>query len=438
MTKRPLAAIVGGLVTLAFFRSSPAQEPIALVVAAKVVKQELTAKRTSAGSVSALRESIIGSAVDGRVVEFPVNEGDRVQKGDVLCQLRTEALVIELARAQAQRELQKQILAELNNGSRPEEIAHTKALMLAAKSLAESSQSKLERLRTLIVRQANAVTVDELRDVEATAINTQQLFEAARAQSEMMALGPRQERILQAAANVAVADETVREIQDRLEQHTIRAPFDGYIVEENAELGQWIAQGAPVVRLIETDVVEVDALVLETQVAYLAVGDPAVVELRALPDESFQGAVSSIVPFADPLTRQFPVKIRLENRDVNGTPLLKPGMFAQITLPAGRKQEALFVPKDALFLNGNERTLFVIESFQTETSRGKVQALSVETGISLGSLIAINSPLPADALVVVEGNERIRTGQEVQVTRVDQLAAPAPPATEGESAAGLP
>ena len=96
--------------------------PAALVAVSPVVEREVTAGQTFVGTVMPLRKSIVGSAVDGRVIEYPLNEGDRVQKGQVLAHLLTDTVKLQLAAAEAELDLRKQQLAELKNGTRPEEI----------------------------------------------------------------------------------------------------------------------------------------------------------------------------------------------------------------------------------------------------------------------------------------------------------------------------
>lgn len=403
------------LVSAVAVRPTLAQEKAALVTVAPVVNREISSLRTFVGNIAPLRVSTIGSAIDGRVIEFLVNEGERVEAEQPLCRLRTDTLRIELARAKAQLDLSKQELAELQNGSRPEEIAHAKAVMLGAQALRDSVRSKLKRLQALIGIQRSAVTQDELRDAESAAENAEQVYEAAKAQMTMAESGPRREQILQAQARVDIADQTVKEFEDRLEKHTIRAPFGGYVVQEFTEVGQWIAQAEPVVMMVELDQVEIGALVLENYMTHLEVGAPASVEIPALPGKSFEGTVSLIVPFADPQTRQFPVKIRLRNENVAGTPVLKPGMFARVTLPAGEQIQATLIPKDALFINGTRKSVFVIETSSNKDSHGTARQVDVQTGASVKDLIEVRSGLQPGELVAVVGNERLQPGQSVQI-----------------------
>ena len=129
--------------------AQPPGAPAPAVVVAPVVERSVAATQTFVGTVQPLRRATIGSAVDGRVVEFPINEGERVEAGQKLAQLLTDTITLELATAQAELELRRQRLIELRNGSRPEEIEQARARMAAAEArsaFADARRDRVERI----------------------------------------------------------------------------------------------------------------------------------------------------------------------------------------------------------------------------------------------------------------------------------------------------
>src|SRR5262245_37819785 len=92
-----------------------AKPPPSPVEVAKVEQRRVAAGQTFVGTVHPLKRSAVGSAVDGRVVEFPINQGDRVKKGEPLCQLLTETINLQIASAQADLDLKSWELKELEN-----------------------------------------------------------------------------------------------------------------------------------------------------------------------------------------------------------------------------------------------------------------------------------------------------------------------------------
>src|SRR3990170_1161575 len=103
--------------TLLAAQHALAQPPgLPAVIVSPVVEREITAGQTFVGTVMPLKKAIVGSAVDGRVVEFPLDEGDRVEEGQTLAQLLTDTIKLEVETAEAELQLRQQQLAELENG----------------------------------------------------------------------------------------------------------------------------------------------------------------------------------------------------------------------------------------------------------------------------------------------------------------------------------
>jgi HlyD family secretion protein len=393
-----------------------AQQPAAPVVVATVIEQEIIADQTFVGTVTPMRKSVVGSAVDGRVIEFPAKRGTWVTQDQPLAQLLTNTLEIELAGAKAELLLRQEELDELKNGSLPEEIAQAKAKMLGAEAQSKYTEAKYQRTLTLF-QQGRSVSQEELDQANAAAVAADQNYIAAQAALELAVQGPRKEKIAQAEARLLVQQETVNHIEDRLKKYTIRAPFDGYVTAEFTEVGEWIASAAKVAEVIELDPVEIEVFVPENYIVNARNGMPAQVTLGAVPGQFLAGEIAQIVPQADVRSRTFPVRIRLSNPRRDGEHLLKAGMLARVTLPVGGKATGLLVPKDALILGGPKPSVFVVTA-DPQTKQATVRMVPVDVGLAYGSLIHITGPLAAGNQVVVEGNERLRPGQPVQVVRV--------------------
>ncbi|MGE0378804.1 MAG: biotin/lipoyl-binding protein, partial [Planctomycetaceae bacterium] len=97
--------------------AAPAEQPPSPVKVSAVVQREVETFQSGVGTVQPVRRSIVGSAVDGRVIAFPVENGDRVSAGDMLAQLRTETLEWQMAASKAELRHREQDLAELKNGT---------------------------------------------------------------------------------------------------------------------------------------------------------------------------------------------------------------------------------------------------------------------------------------------------------------------------------
>jgi len=163
------------------------------------------------------------------------------------------------------------------------------------------------------------------------------------------------------------------------------------------------------------------------------------VEIEALPGRVFTGQVVLIVPQADVRSRSFPVKVRLANEPAGGDSsqtgmLIEPGMFARVTLPVGQRDSVTMVPLDALVLGEDKPVVWVITEDPAAPNQGTAAPLPVELGVSYDDLIEVRGPLEPGQLVVVEGNERIRPGQQLAITKRSRPAAARSPNSQAASA----
>ncbi len=391
---------------LALQVNAQGQRPASVVVA-EVQEESLTPVQEFVGTVIPSRRSVIGSAVDGRVIEYQVDAGQKVDKEQPLAQLRTGTIEIEIKGARAELRLRDAELAELKEGARPEERAQGEARLAAAKALAAYAKARLERTRQMATT-GGLVSAEELD----LAVSQYQSAEQRRIEAEeslgLILAGTRAEQIDQAIAKQETQQEMVALLEDRLKKYTIRAPFNGYIVKEYTEAGAWVRQGDPIAEIIDIDPVEIEVNVPESSAVHLRQGTKIRIHVDALPEQVFEGELSRVVPDADPRTRTFPVKIRVPNAPEDETNLLRPGMLARAELPSGRQIKGLSIPKDAVVFGGPQPTVFVVSDNTARPVNVQIQVASAQNVIVLGELRVGDK-------VVTRGNERLRPGQAVTI-----------------------
>ena len=398
----------------------PTTPPPAPVRIAEVVKQDLVPKHTLIGSVRASRRSVVGSAVAGRVTAVRIEDGDAVSaqtdesaaNTGILVTLNTETIDSDIKAAQAEfRRLQEQ-LNELKTGSRPEEITRAKAEYDAAHAARDAAATRFARIEKL--NEAGVSTADDFEAAKSISRAAEQRLKAAKADLELIEAGPRKEQIEQAAASVEKQSQILARLNVQRGWHTIRAPFDGFVVKRMTEVGQWVAQGDPIVEIMALDPIDVVVHAPESLVGALRPGDLVPVKVHALPDdeEELSGTIAGIVDSADQRARTFPVRVRVDNPQRAGGFLLRDGMQAQAVI-SGRRRSVLMIPKDALILGGRLPVVMVAD--MTSKSEGVAVRVEVETGIAHGELIEVTGQLSAGQSVIVDGNERLQPGQLVRV-----------------------
>jgi multidrug efflux pump subunit AcrA (membrane-fusion protein) len=397
-----------------------AQQGPASVVVADVLRFDVSARQSFVGNVVANRRVIVGSAVDGRVLDSPIKAGQPIATRDTLALVRTVTIEIEIEAAKAELELRVAELEELQNGSRPEEIQLAEASLEAAGALRDYAKTKFSRAERLIAS-GSGISQDEFEEARSEYLRAVAMVAEASSQLELVRQGPRPEKIRQAAARVEVQKQVIAGLEDRLDKYTVRAPFDGFVITEMTQAGAWLTQGQAVAEIVEIDPIEIELFVPESNIGFVRKGLQVVVRVDALPGRDFPGEVVQIVPFADPRARTFPVKVRVPNpAEEAGHPLL-PGMLAQVRLPTSLARESLMVPKDALQLGGEQPVVMKVAD-------GKAVSVAVVVGPSLGNLIAVepagDAVLDEGDLVVVRGNERLRNDQAVVIASQISIAPP--------------
>jgi RND family efflux transporter MFP subunit len=416
----PLPTVVPAIVAAVFWASGAGAaggpgEPVP-VVAARVTTVPMVAGQPFVGTVVPARTSDVGSAVDGRLIELPILDGQRVAAGEPIAQLLRGLLEIEREGAVAELDRRRQVLAELEAGARPEEIDQARALVAGFEARRTYARSRLARLGRLV--EQGTSTMDELQDAQTELQSIEAQLRGSRAALALVEAGPRREQVAQAAAAAQVQEAAEERIDDQLAKHTIRAPFDGWVVERFTETGQWLARGGLVARIAELESVEVEAQVPEAAVGSVVQGADVRLEFDAAPRRTWVGTVARIIPQADVLSRSFPVRIAVRNDVVDGAPILKGGMLARAWLPVGSPGSATVVPKDALVLGGTQPVVYVIDPSPgaTAAATGTVRPVAVALGAAVEGNVEVRDGLEPGSLVVIRGNERLRPGVAVAFT----------------------
>ena len=380
---------------------------------------DLAGGQSFVGTVVPARTSDVGSAVDGRLVEFPIADGQHVAEGEPIAGLLRGLLEIERRGAEAELERRRQELAKLEAGARPEEIDQARALVAGFEARLAYAKSRLARLGRLAERGTS--TVDEFQDAQTELQAIEAQLAGSRAALALTEAGPRQEEIAQAAAAVAAQEAEVDRIDDQLAKHTIRAPFAGWVVERFTEKGQWLSRGGLVARIAELERVKIIAQVPEMSVRFLKPGADVRLEFDAAPEQTWVGEITRVVPQADVLSRSFPVEIMLDNRVADGQPVLQGGMLARAWLPVGRTGSATVVPKDAVVLGGARPVVYVIDAAPAAAgaaanpagASGIVRPVEVSLGLAVEGSVEVRGGIEPGQLVVTRGNERLRPGMAV-------------------------
>ena len=392
-----------------------AQMPVTKVVVVEARSTEAPSTITVVGTVEPIRRSRISSEIAGRVEDMPGREGDRTEKGGIICQLSDTIFRLRFEEEQAELQTLTARHQELLAGTRKEELARLKALLDEASARFDRWKFEMDRVEELYAdRESND---KEFFDTKAEYLAADRRRIAAQAAYDLGVEGPRKETILQAASALKKQQAIARRAEDELQKTTIRAPFSGYIVGRYVETGEWLAVGDSVVEIVDLSSILVRVHVPESALAFLKVDEPVRTRIDAL-DRSFDGRIKHIMRQADPNARTFPVDIEVDN----AVGEIAAGMFARATVPAAKKMSVVAVPKDAIV----ERDGVVYLARLTRDHKGGTAGVltPVTLGADMGEWVAITSGnVKSGAKVLTRGTERMLPFP-TSVDVVDELGNP--------------
>ncbi len=288
----------------------------------------------SKGYVVPAHQILVSPKVPGMITMLRIEEGQRVQKDDVLAQLETTDYDADFNRAKAAVASAEQRLLELEHGSRKEEIAQAQAELQEAEALRNQLAAELQRITLL--HKSGVSTQSEYDLAEANFKTNDRRVERLRKGYDLMVIGPREERIAVARADLDIAKADLAKAQWRLDNTTIRAPVSGTILVKNAEEGNVVN---PLVQhgtysfceMADLSDLEIELKIQERDVAKIFKGQKCKIRAEAWPDRVYDGYVSRLMPIADRSQGAVPVRVKVKVPPQEEGAYLKPEMGAVVS-----------------------------------------------------------------------------------------------------------
>jgi HlyD family secretion protein len=289
------------------------------------------------GTVEAMAADL-GFNAPGRLAEVTVREGDLVVRGQELARLDAAELEARARSARAQATAARAALAELEAGSRREEVSQGQSAVRAAARRLEDADRDLVRARRLY--EGGAISREALDRAETGRELAEAAVEQARDQLGVLESGARPERIAAQRATLESAEAMAQQAEVALENAVIRAPFDGRVTLRHREPGESVQPGLPVLTVMNPSDRWVRIYVPETRLGAIAIGQRAAITADTFRGKEYAGRVAFVASSAEftprnVQTREERVKlvyaVRVEVTDDPGFEL-KPGMPADVRL----------------------------------------------------------------------------------------------------------
>jgi HlyD family secretion protein len=287
---------------------------------------------TLSGNIEA-HESLVSFKVQGRIIELPIEEGQWVEPGTLLARLDNDDYRQRVRIDEATTRVRQSNLDLVLAGTREQELKASEQTMLDAK--ADLQEKKLDYDRAQRLFSKDEVSAQD-RDLAETALKrAQATFEAAEQRYSEAVEGSRKEDIAIARANLKEAHANLGMSRVNLDYTILRAPAAGVITVREAELGEVVVPGTPVVTLADLDHIWLRAYVAETDLGRIRWGQEANVTTDTYPGKQYYGRISfissnaeftpkSVQTYKERVTLVYRIKIDVDNPNHE----LKPGMPA--------------------------------------------------------------------------------------------------------------
>jgi len=332
----------------------------------------------ASGYVVPQRKAAVAAKVTGRIIALYVEEGNRIKKDQIIARLEADDVAAQRDQAQANLEVSKHHLEQ-------------------AKAELSDAKASFEREKSLLAQE----------------FTTKAAFDAAEARSKKAFAAASAAEAAIKASNAALKAANVA-----LDYALIRAPFDAIVLTKNADIGDIVTPigaaanaKAAVVTIADLSSLQVEADVSESNLRAIKVGQPTEVQLDAIPDTRFKGAIHMIVPTADRTKATVMVKVKFTNIDSRILPEMSAKVaFLSREVNRDEQEPRLAVPQKALKLRNGNTTAFLVRG-------SKVEEVRVSTGSKLGDFVEINDGLKAGEKVVINPPNNLRNGSRIKLAQ---------------------
>ena len=329
------------------------------------------------GSLIADEVAVVGATVGGRVAQVGFDLGDTVAAGAELAVLDQEEFKLQIVLAEAQLTQARAALG-LAPASPVESLKPENAPPVReAKVVWEEVIARIERLKPLAAR--NAVTKDELEQALADeGVASAKYSAAVNGVREKIALiGVR-------AAELSVA-------QQRLDDTTIRAPFEGLVQQRHVAPGTYLQVGDPVATLVRTSTLRFRGTIPERHAYRLASGQQVTLHIESVP-EPLVASITRISPNVEEMNRSLTFEAQVPNADGR----LRAGLFAEAEVVVDAEAMALIVPRSAIVeFAGAEKVWKLVDGVAQEqtvqTSRRADKVVEIVGGLAAGETILVQA-----------------------------------------------
>ncbi len=368
--------------------SSSTAADAATVPTAKVAsaqRGDISHVLTLAGQFQPFQVVDVHPKVSGYMSHISVDIGDVVRQGQTIAVLEVPELKAQL----------QQTVFQLKQTQ--EEISRAQHEINRAVAEHAAVHSQYERLKQAAAGRPGLIAQQEIDDAQAKDLSSEAQVDAAKAS-------------MAAAKEHSGSAQADNDRVQALHNYTnVTAPLDGVVIWRYADTGALIqggtnsnSQDLPIVRISQSNLLRLRIPVPENDVRYVKTGDTLDVRVDAI-GRSFAGKIVRSTRDVSTETRSMETEVDVPNSDLS----IAPGMYANTALKLAHVQNVVTIPVEALVMNGNQQTVYVLGA------NNHVHIRNVTVGLQGSKLAEITSGLNQGDRVVLGGQDKYQEGEEV-------------------------
>jgi RND family efflux transporter MFP subunit len=400
-----LAALAGFRLFGSYFNpDEQAADDAVNVKAVEAVTGDIEVTSVHTGKVASENEVNVVPKIPGKVLSVNVELGDKVSKGDKLFSVDPTDVETQAEQARIQSDSASKgrstAATAINDAKKARKDAE-KSLKDIKKQIKKTEQAikeagkagpagleALARAQAALqqLEQAKAQTESGISQAKAGVKQAQSAYDQADAQYRLAGVGV-------SAAENAVSDTSVV------------APISGYVTGVTVQKGGMVSQAMPAVVITGTGNIQVTTTVAESTLGKIKADDEVNILIKAVSDEPYRGTIRQVAPAPPTGQTTYPVVIDFDRSGAE----LKPGMFAEVTMTAGRAEGVCLIPSDAVMIREGKEVVAILDG------NDKVEIREVSTGIDDGENVEVSSGVSPGERIVKEGQHYINEDSKVTV-----------------------
>ena len=367
------------------------------------------------GSLEAMNTIYVMSGIPGIVEEILVSEGQQVEKDRLLVLMDSEVSRYQLDQAAAALKAAEAQYGQAQKGSRQGELDNMSALVEQAEEDLQLARDSFERTKRLY--QSGTIAKSKYEEAESRVNSAETEVENAKRSLEMMREGAVEEELDAAQAHVESVRAQYKLVEKRFEDTRISSPVAGTVAKVLVDEKNQVGAGDAILVIIQDDpiVASVPAPekyfgeilesfnsgnIMKARISTIAYGAERV----------FLGDVTEMDTVIDARSRTFDLKIHIDN----SKGMLRPGMYAEVTLILESVSRAIVIPESALTQRQGKKGVFKIER---SGKSAYARFTEVQTGMSQKTEVVVESGIDMEDSIIVDGNAFLEDGQQVRVVR---------------------